>query len=118
MVFLPPPQRSRPVWPDGAPPHFRATVHGTVFSKREVALERVGAGDALVLIPDPPLLEEPQVWVHLTSGEPLGYLPREIGEWLAPWLQAGGAARVRVLQVSGPDTPSWRRLLVEVECGR
>jgi hypothetical protein len=116
MAALPPPPPGPPSWPDGAPRHFRATVHGTLFSKREVALARVQAGDALVLIADPHLQEEPQVWVHLASGDPLGHLPQEIGVWLAPWMQAGGAARARALQVAGPDTPSWRRLLVEVAC--
>lgn len=106
----------RPPFPEDRPARFRATVHGTVFAERALALERLETGDGVVLIPDPPVEEEPRVWVHLTTGEPVGYLPTEIGDWLAPWLTRGGGARARVLRVSGADTPSWRRLLVEVAC--
>jgi hypothetical protein len=91
-------------------------VHGTVFENREKALERVRAGDRLTLIPDPPVQERPEVWVHLATGEPVGHLPPEIGAWLAPWLLRGGRARARALRVSGRETPSWRRLLLEVSC--
>ena len=62
--------------------------------------------------------EAPEVvWVHLPSGEPVGYLPREIGCWLAPWMLRGGSARAHAIRVSGPDSPSWRRLLLHVSCG-
>ncbi|TVP56864.1 MAG: hypothetical protein EA351_06910 [Gemmatimonadales bacterium] len=103
-------------FPVERPRRFRATVHGTLFERRERALESVRAGDALTLIPDPPLQEPPQVWVHVASGEPLGHLPAEIGRWLAPWLLEGGRAEAKALRVSGPETPSWRRLLLEVRC--
>lgn len=105
-----------PPFPDEQPPRFRATVHGTVFGDRAEHLERIQDGDTLTLIPDPPVQEEPDVWVHLTSGEPVGHLPPEIGAWLAPWLLRGGAATARAIRVSGKETPSWRRLLVEVSC--
>jgi hypothetical protein len=108
--------RPLPPFPEDRPARFRATVHGTVFAERALALERLETGDGVVLIPDPPVEEEPRVWVHLTTGEPVGYLPTEIGDWLAPWLLKGGGARARVLRISGADTPSWRRLLVEVAC--
>lgn len=111
------PERGLPPFPEGRPARFRATVHGTIFAERALALERLTTGDGVVLIPDPPVEEEPRVWVHLATGEPVGYLPTEIGDWLAPWLLQGGGARARVLRVSGADTPSWRRLLVEVACG-
>lgn len=106
----------RPRLPSGRPRRFRATVHGTIFAGRERHLSTLQSGDTLALIPDPPGQEDPDVWVHLTSGEPLGHLPSEIGAWLAPWLLDGGAATASVLRVSGPDIPSWRRLLVEVRC--
>jgi len=112
----PTPERSPPPLPEDRPARFRATVHGTVFADRPASLERLEKGDGLTLIPDPPMEEAPRVWVHLATGEPVGYLPTEIGDWLAPWLLRGGGARARVLRVSGPDTPSWRRLLVEVAC--
>lgn len=102
------------------PPHrpacFRATVHGTIFGERSAHLDAVHAGDELLLIPDPPLDDDPGVWIHLPSGDPVGHLPPEIEAWLAPWMLRGGRATARALRVSGPDVPSWRRLLIEVTC--
>lgn len=72
--------------------------------------------DPLLLIPDPPNEPEPGVWVHLPTGDLLGHLPPEIAAWLAPWIHSGTRARARVLRVHGPETPSWRRLLIEVTC--
>jgi hypothetical protein len=108
--------RERPSFPVGRPRRFRATVHGTVFANRDRHLEGMVPGDRLTLIPDPPGQEDPDVWVHLRSGEPVGHLPPEIGEWLAPWLLRGGSAEARVLRASGPHVPSWRRLLLEIRC--
>lgn len=105
-----------PPFPKGRPRTFRVTVHGIVFGGRDQLLGGVHAGDELQLVPDPPVQEEPEVWVHLSSGQPLGHLPQEVGEWLAPWLQSGGAARAKALRVHGEDAPSWRRLVIEVDC--
>ena len=102
--------------PTDHPRRFRATVHGIIFAGRDRHLGRIQAGDRLTLIPDPPGQEDPDVWVHLRSGEPVGHLPPEIGAWLAPWMLEGGGARARVLRASGPEVPSWRRLLLEVSC--
>lgn len=79
-------------------------------------LQDLTSGDALPLISDPPVEDEPRVWVHRSSGEPLGHLPPEVNQWLAPWLLRGGKAVATVLRVSGPHVPSWRRLLLQVEC--
>lgn len=98
------------------PDRFRATVHGSVFGSRTEHLERIEAGDPLLLIPDPPLDEPPAVWVHRTSGDPVGHLPPEIASWLVPWIRGGGRATARALRVKGPEEPSWRRLLIEVVC--
>ncbi len=87
-----------------------------MFADRERHLARIREGDSLTLIPDPPIPGSPEVWVHLDTGDPVGRLPSEIGEWLAPWMWEGGAARARAIRVSGRDTPSWRRLLLEVSC--
>ena len=115
-----PPDSTSSASPGPLPPpasrRFRATVHGTVFGERESALNRIREGDILTLIPDPPMEERPEVWVHLPSGEPIGRLPTEIGKWLAPWMLGGGVAQARALRISGPETPSWRRLLIEVSC--
>lgn len=98
------------------PPTFRATVHGTVFGERANHLEEVAAGDPLVLIPDPPGEDDPAVWVHLQAGDPVGHLPPEINQWLAPWMMEGGSASATALRVRGTETPSWKRLVIEVRC--
>jgi hypothetical protein len=105
-----------PPFPAGCPTCFRSTVHGTVFAGRERHLERLSEGQALRLVADPPVQEQPEVWVHLASGEPIGHLPPEIGRWLWPWMALGGVAVARALTVRGSDAPSWRRLVLEVSC--
>lgn len=112
---------SQGVTPESLPPapdRFRATVHGSVFGSRTEQLERIEDGDALLLIPDPPQQEPPAIWVHRTSGDPVGHLPPEIASWLVPWMLEGGRATARALRVKGPEVPSWRRLLIEVTCER
>ncbi|HEX5521762.1 MAG TPA: hypothetical protein VFX29_08680 [Longimicrobiaceae bacterium] len=104
-------------FPAERPTTFRTTVHGTVFGERAARLEMVASGDRLLLIPDPPETEEPAVWVHLAGGDPLGHLPPEINAWLAPWMLRGGAATATAVRVRDADTPSWKRLLIEVRCG-
>lgn len=108
--------RASPSLPPHAPPVFRATVHGLAFADRTRHLSHVDAGQSLVLIPDPADATVDQVWVHLPEGDPLGHLPDEIARWLAPWMRRGGRARVRTLRVGDEETPSWKRLLVEVTC--
>lgn len=105
-----------PPLPTGCPRQFRSTVLGTVFAGRDRHLAVMHPGDRVVLIPDPPGQTDPEVWVHLESGDPVGHLPREISSWLWPWLHGGGAASAVTLAVHGEDTPSWKRLLVEVHC--
>ena len=95
---------------------FRSTVHGTVFGDRAERLGRLSAGDAVLLIPDPPMEDDPSVWVHLTDGEPLGHLPPEICAWLAPWMHRGGVANATAVKIGGTDAPSWKRLIIEVRC--
>lgn len=106
-----------PPLPHEHPSTFRATVHGTVFGERARRVAEVEDGEELVLIPDPPMEEEPMVWVHARGGDPLGHLPPEINRWLAPWLLRGGSARATAIRVRGDDVPSWRRLVIEVRCG-
>jgi len=103
-----------PPFPQGRPPLFRTTVHGTVFGRRAEHIAEVAEGESLVLIPDPPGEEDPAVWVHRAGGDPIGHLPPEINGWLAPWLLRGGSASAVVIKVRGPDQPSWKRLLIEV----
>ncbi len=109
-------RRLPPPFPAGQPTCFRSTVHGTVFADRSRHLESMSDGDRLELIPDPPVNEEPEVWVHLESGDPIGHLPPEIARWLWPWLRGGGVARATALRVRGAEVPSWRRVVLEVVC--
>ena len=108
--------RRPPPLPPERPTVFRATVHGTVFGERSNYLAEVRAGDELLLIPGPPLEEEPGVWVHLPEGDLIGHLPPEIEQWLTPWMLRGGRATARAVHVGSRDEPSWRRLVIEVRC--
>jgi hypothetical protein len=92
-------------------------VHGTVFGERAEHLVRLRAGDELLLIPGPPVDDEPGIWVHTSAGDVIGHLPPEIEYWLAPWMLRGGPATARAVRVSGVDTPSWRRVLLEIRLG-
>lgn len=98
------------------PTQFRATVHGTIFCNRHRHLARLHEGDELFLIPDPPIEDDPSIWVHMPGGDPVGHLPPEIEAWLAPWMLRGGSATARAVRVAGTEEPSWRRLLIEVTC--
>lgn len=102
--------------PERGAPIFRATVHGLAFEDRSRHLEAVRPRQELYLIPDPPGGVRDDVWVHIPAGDPLGHLPPEIGDWLAPWMRRGGVARARVLRVGDDTVPSWKRLLVEITC--
>lgn len=106
-----------PPLPSEHPDRFYATVHGTVFCDRSSHVDDVAVGDPLMVLPGPPVDDAPGVWIHCSDGAVLGHLPPEIETWLAPWMLRGGCAEARVVRVSGADTPSWRRLLIEVRCG-
>lgn len=110
------PRNTPPPTSEAPPSSFRATVHGTIFGDRDRHLDSVRVGDPLVLIPNPPVESEPSVWVHLPGGDLIGHLPPEIERWLAPWMRRGGRATAQVLRIHGPETPSWRRLLIQVTC--
>lgn len=110
MTYVPPP------FPAGRPRSFRATLHGSVFAGRDRHLDEVRDGDALALLADPPGQDDPEVWVHLASGDPVGHLPPEISGWLCPWMQQGGQVDATAVKVRGDDAPSWRRVVLEVVC--
>lgn len=109
-----------PSLPADAPSVFRATVHGLAFADRSRHLDRIDPGQSLLLVPDPPGAPLEQVWIHLPGDDPdpVGHLPDEIARWLGPWMRDGGRARARAIRVGDEETPSWKRLLVEVHCGR
>ena len=102
-----------------SPPYgerFRTTVHGTVFGHRTEVVHRLKAGDDLILVPDPPGVDEPTVWVHARGGDVVGHLPPEIGAGLAQWMLAGGRCRATVEKVGSDVVESWRRLVIAVAC--
>lgn len=108
--------RPLPPFPLNQPASFRATVHGTVFGDRAAVVDRLCEGEELLVLPGPPTDDEPGVWLHRCGGDLVGHLPPEIELWLAPWLLRGGSARARAVHVRGQDAPSWRRLVIEVDC--
>lgn len=108
--------RPLPPFPANQPASFRATVHGTVFAGRAAVVDRLSEGEELVILPGPPTDDEPTVWVHRYGGDLVGHLPPEIEFWLGPWLLRGGHARARAVRVRGQDVPSWRRLVIQVDC--
>lgn len=111
-------QPSPPPFPKHQPPSFRATVHGTVFGARTAVVEALSVGEELLLLPGLPTEDDPGVWVHRVGGDLVGHLPPEIEQWLAPWMLRGGRARARAVKVGGREVPSWRRLVIEVDCVR
>jgi hypothetical protein len=106
--------RAPPPLPPERPTCFRATVHGTVFCERARHVSRVSPGDELLLIPGPPIDDDPGLWIHLPGGELIGHLPPEIEAWLTPWVLGGGRATATAVRVRDETEPSWRRLVVEV----
>jgi hypothetical protein len=106
----------RPTLPEGQPPVFRTPVHGTVFGDRLARLAEVALGDPLILIPDPPMEDEPAVWVHLSGGDIVGHVPPEVSTWLSTWLYLRGHASATAVEVGGADVPSWKRLVIEITC--
>ena len=69
-----------PPFPAHHPARFRSTVHGTIFCNRATHLKRLHAGDELLLVPGPPVDDEPGVWVHMPGGDLVGHLGlKEVG---------------------------------------
>jgi hypothetical protein len=95
---------------------FRTTVYGTVFGGRTAVVHRLQPGDQLILVPDPPGVDEPNVWVHASGGDVVGHLSPTIGEWLVPWMNEGGRCRAHVEKVGSDDVASWRRVVIRVQC--
>ncbi|HEX8392764.1 MAG TPA: HIRAN domain-containing protein [Longimicrobium sp.] len=105
-----------PPLPQDQPATFETFVHGTIFGDRTALAAGLREGDELVLIPDPPMEDDPNVWVHVSSGDVVGHLPPDINQWMATWLLRGGSARATVLKAHGQDVPSYKRLEVQIQC--
>src|SRR5215216_3220635 len=95
---------------------FETPVYGTVFDRRTDALRRLRAGDQLILVPDPPGTDEPNVWVHAPGGDVVGHLSPDINAWLVPWMLDGARCGAVVAHVAGDDTASYKRLIITVRC--
>ena len=97
---------------------FRAAVYGTVFAKRSSVVQRLRPGAQLILVPDPPCIDDPGVWVHAAGGDVVGHLSPDLNAWLVPWMLAGHRCRAVVAQVRGAEVASWKRLIIDVRCER
>lgn len=95
---------------------FETPVYGTVFGRRIDALHRLHPGDALILVPDPPGTDEPNVWVHARGGDVVGHLSPDINAWLVPWMLEGARCGAVVTHVGGDDVASYKRLIITVRC--
>lgn len=95
-------------------PRFDTPVYGTVFAARSAVVRRLRAGDAVLLVPDPPGVEQPSVWVHAVGGDVVGHLAPDINRWMAPAMLEGRRYSARVRSAGGDDVPSFERLIVEV----
>lgn len=95
-------------------PRFEATVYGSIFAKRAAAVARLSPGDTLILVPDPPGVENPSVWVHAPGGDVVGHLAPDISRWMVPRMNDGARYGAEVLRIGAPGTESWKRLVIDV----
>ena len=92
---------------------FETPVYGTVFAGRAAVVRRLKEGDRLILVPDPPGVEEPSVWVHAPGGDVVGHLSPDVNAWMAPRMLDGARYAAQVCSVE-PETVSWKRLRIAV----
>lgn len=111
---LHPPRRSplSSILPDT--PSFETPVYGTVFGERARVVHRLREGDRLILVPDPPGVEQPSVWVHAPGGDVVGHLSPDVNRWLAPRMMEGARYGAHVRSIGDPGTESWKRLVIAV----
>lgn len=95
-------------------PSFETPVYGTVFGERARVVHRLREGDQLILVPDPPGVEQPSVWVHAPGGDVVGHLSPDVNRWLAPRMMDGVRYGARVQSIGDAGTESWKRLVIAV----
>ena len=95
-------------------PSFETPVYGTVFGERARVVRRLREGDRLILVPDPPGVEQPSVWVHAPGGDVVGHLSPDVNRWLAPRMMEGARYGAHVRSIGDPGTESWKRLVIAV----
>lgn len=94
--------------------HFETPVYGTVFAERAAVVRRLREGDHLILVPDPPGVEDPSVWVHAPGGDVVGHLSPDVNAWMAPRMLGGARYVACVRSVGEPEMVSWKRLVIAV----
>ena len=95
-------------------PEFDTAVYGTVFAARATVVLRLNEGDALLLVPDPPGVENPSVWVHAVGGDVVGHLSPAVNAWMAHRMLAGARYQATVRSIGDPAMESWKRLVIAV----
>ncbi|HEY7233803.1 MAG TPA: hypothetical protein VH539_06605 [Gemmatimonadaceae bacterium] len=93
---------------------FLTPVYGTVFGQRAAVVHRLKEGDQLILVPDPPGIGQPSVWVHARGGDVVGHLSPDVNSWLVPSMFGGDRYSAEVSRVAGDDVASWKRLVITV----
>jgi len=97
---------------------FLTPVYGTVFGHRAEVVHRLKQGDELILVPDPPGIDQPNVWVHARGGDVIGHLSPDVNSWLVPTMFDGERYTAEVCRIAGADVASWKRLVIAVRCKR
>jgi hypothetical protein len=95
-------------------PQFDVAVYGTIFGERRITVQRLKPGDRLILVPDPPGVEEPSVWVHAPGGDVVGHLSPDVNRWLVKRMLDGARYSGTVKLVGAETTESWKRLVITV----
>lgn len=95
--------------------HFDTPVYGTIFAGRAAVVGRLASGDRLLLVPDPPGVDQPSVWVHAPGGDVVGHLAPDINRWMVPAMLSGARYSATVHTVAGTGTESWRKLMITVQ---
>jgi hypothetical protein len=93
---------------------FDAPVYGTIFAGRAAVVGRLAAGDQLILVPDPPGVDDPSVWVHAPGGDVVGHLAPDINRWMVDEMLSGARYAATVQSVAGTGTESWKKLMITV----
>ena len=110
---MPPEEPVSSILPDAS--SFETPVYGTVFGERARVVHRLSEGDQLILVPDPPGVEQPNVWVHAPGGDVVGHLSPDINRWLVPWhARRRALRRARAATSASDDVASWKRLVITV----
>jgi len=95
---------------------FVTFVYGTVFAARTRVVDRLHVGERIILVPDPPGVDEPTVWAHSPGGDVIGHLSPDVSSWLVPAMLAGRRCGAEVHAVEGPAVERWKRLRIRVRC--